>query len=181
MLTRSLVNILSPQFQRDSLTAPKKYIITLALPASSCKPLDLTLQGDRLSISKAGLDFAGVKFGRFELQSSNGEDALVQVRPCFACLVSVSFTRGRLTHLRLFPLLSLQNLHAHEGAIRLSSGAIKGSFNVSRELVLLTQVGAIEANVSLFEFHPKHKHNLTREVDAQGTFRVRVVSSGIQC
>lgn len=141
----------------------------------------MTLQGDRLSISKAGLDFAGVKFGRFELQSSNGEDALVQVRPCFACLESVSFKRGRLTHHWLFLHIFLQNLHAHEGAIRLSSGAIKGSFNVSRELVLLTQVGAIEANVSLFEFHPRHKHNLTREVDAQGTFRVRVVSSGIQC
>lgn len=62
-----------------------------------------------------------------------------------------------------------QNLHAHEGAIHLASGAIKGSFNVSRELILHTTIGAIEANVSIFA-HPHHKkgkHNATAEVELE--------------
>lgn len=70
-------------------------------------------------------------------------------------------------------MLSSQNLHAHEGAIQLTSGAIKGSFNVSGELTLATLVGGIEANVSIFENpdhhrHHKHgKHNETASVAEQ--------------
>ncbi|CDZ97226.1 hypothetical protein [Phaffia rhodozyma] len=57
--------------------------------------------------------------------------------------------------------VELNDLHAREATVDLSFGAIVGSFNVSRELILRTVAGAIQANVTLFEIphhHHHHKH-----------------------
>lgn len=63
--------------QRDA----GRYLITVALPpAGFGRPIDLTLQGDRLSLAGGALDFAGFRLGRFQLTSSTGADAVVEVR-----------------------------------------------------------------------------------------------------